>query len=99
MEHRSRSARPLVSECSPFRAFSDNVERVPLHLSAPGRGEGQCGNVFDSTISKSALAELNERRLARMCQVLRSKLGLFDCCVDLGGEGVEGALQRGRGGA
>src|SRR5260221_1676990 len=29
-----------------------------------------------------------------MCQVLWGKLGLFDCCVDLRGEGVEGALKR-----
>ena len=34
-----------------------------------------------------------------MCQVLWGKLGLFDCCVDLRGEGVEGALKRGLDGA
>jgi len=30
-----------------------------------------------------------------MCQVLCGKVGLLDCCVDLGGERVEGALKRG----
>jgi hypothetical protein len=34
-----------------------------------------------------------------MYQVLWGKVGLFDCCVDLRGEGVEGALKRGLDGA
>ena len=46
-----------------------------------------------------SLALLDERHLARMCQVLRGKLGVIDHCVDLRGERVEGALKRGRSGA
>jgi hypothetical protein len=46
-----------------------------------------------------ALAALNERRLAQMCQVLRDELGLDEHGIDLGGERVEVAFQLSGGGA
>src|SRR5579883_1946649 len=36
------------------QAFYDRAEREALHLSPSGRGKERHGNVFDSTISKSA---------------------------------------------